>query len=244
MLLQTALNGGLTKADHPAVPITLDELAADAAACVAAGARAFHLHPRDASGEERLDAATVDRAVVAARRGQSEPVGVSTGAWIEPQLSRRVALISQWREPDYATVNVCEEGSAEVMRALLSADIAVEAGVWTLEDAETLLATGMAERMLRICIEPLDVRRDDALSAVAAIHEVFDRAAVSVPRLQHGDGEATRVLIEDAVRRGIATRVGFEDTFELPDGSAARSNAELVRAAYELGASGHADRDR
>jgi uncharacterized protein (DUF849 family) len=52
MLLQATLNGPLTKADHEAVPVTLEELASDAAACVAAGARAFHVHPRDASGAE------------------------------------------------------------------------------------------------------------------------------------------------------------------------------------------------
>ena len=38
MLLQAALNGPLTKTEHPAVPVSVEELARDAAACVAAGA--------------------------------------------------------------------------------------------------------------------------------------------------------------------------------------------------------------
>lgn len=75
MLLQATLNGPLSKSDHPAVPVTLEELAGDAVACVAAGARAFHLHPRDPAGQERLDAATVDTVVTAVRRPHGWPVG-------------------------------------------------------------------------------------------------------------------------------------------------------------------------
>jgi uncharacterized protein (DUF849 family) len=46
----------------------------------------------------------------------------------------------------------------------------------------------------------------------------------------------TWILIEDAVRRGLDTRVGLEDTLYLPDGSHAPGNAALVRAARDLGA--------
>jgi AraC-like DNA-binding protein len=43
--LQAALNGDRTKAAHPATPVSVEELARHAAACVAAGARAIHLTP-------------------------------------------------------------------------------------------------------------------------------------------------------------------------------------------------------
>jgi 3-keto-5-aminohexanoate cleavage enzyme len=39
-----------TKADNPNVPVTPDEIATDAARCVAAGASMVHLHARDADG--------------------------------------------------------------------------------------------------------------------------------------------------------------------------------------------------
>ena len=55
-MLQAALNGPFTKADHPALPMTMAELGDDAAECAQAGARAFHVPPRDAKGEERLEA--------------------------------------------------------------------------------------------------------------------------------------------------------------------------------------------
>jgi uncharacterized protein (DUF849 family) len=236
MLLQATLNGPFSKADHPGVPVSLEELVEDAVSCVAAGARAFHLHPRDEAGDERLDAATVDTVVAAVRSRHGHPVGVTTGAWIEPNVARRVALVSEWTQPDFTTVNLSEDGSLEVMQALLRAGIGVEAGVWTIADAELLVRSGMAERMLRICVEPVEVSRADAVGLVSEIHLVLDQAGVRSPRLQHGDGEATWVLIEDAIARRIDTRVGLEDTFLMPDGTIAQSNADLVRAAYDLGA--------
>ena len=144
--------------------------------------------------------------------------------------------MSQWTEPDFATVNLSEDGSLEVMRALLRAGIGVEAGVWTVADAELLLSSGLADRMLRICIEPVQVSRAAAVDLVSAIHDVLDEGNAAPRRLQHGDGEATWVLIEHAIARGIDTRVGLEDTFLLPDGTAAAANADLVRAAYDRGA--------
>jgi uncharacterized protein (DUF849 family) len=236
MLLQGTLNGPLAKADHGAVPVTVEELAADAAECVAAGARAFHVHPRDQSGAESLEARVVDRVVTAVRNSHGMPVGVTTGEWIQPDLPDRLRSIREWTQPDYASVNLAEPGAAEVMQALLEAGIGIEAGVATVEDAKLLVSCGLSDRVTRVMIEPVEVSKADSLPLVAAIHAVLDRAEVRAPRLQHGDGEATWILIEDAIRRGLDTRVGFEDTFLLPDGQPAASNADLVRAAYELGA--------
>jgi uncharacterized protein (DUF849 family) len=236
VLLQATLNGPLTKADHDAVPVTMQELAAAASQCVSAGARAFHVHPRDESGVESLQARVVDRVVLAVRAPHGMPVGVTTGEWIEPGLQQRLRLIREWTCPDYASVNLSEPGAVEVMQALLATRVGIEAGVCTVEDAELLVRCGLSGRVTRVMIEPVEVSELDAVPLVGAIHDVLDRADIRTPRLQHGDGEATWILIQDAVRRGIDTRVGFEDTLLLPDGQPATSNADLVRAAYELGA--------
>lgn len=235
-MLQAALNGPFTKADHPALPVTLAELADDAEGCVEAGARSFHVHPRDSNGEECLDASIVDAVVAAVRGTHGYPVGVSTGAWIEPDVERRVRLVSEWTEPDYASVNLSEDGALDVMQALIAAGIGIEAGVWSVGDAEALVRSGVADQTTRVLVEPVDVGRKDAVAVVGAIHRVLDRHDVAVPRLQHGDGEAVWILLEDAGARGIDTRIGFEDTLLLPDGTPAASNAALVRAAQKLGA--------
>jgi uncharacterized protein (DUF849 family) len=90
VLLQAALNGPLGKETHAALPISAAELCADAAACVAAGAGAIHMHPRDRDGHETLEPAVVDGVAAAVRSACGVPVGVSTGAWIEPDPERRL----------------------------------------------------------------------------------------------------------------------------------------------------------
>lgn len=234
--LQAALNGDLTKEAHVAVPLSVEELARDAAACVAAGARAIHLHPRDAAGHERLDAEVVDAVVVQVRAACGVPVGVSTGAWIEPDLTRRLALVRAWRAPDYASVNLSEPGAPEVMRALIEAGVGIEAGVWTVEDAERLAASGLGGQVTRILVEPVAVSAANAIGLIDGIHQALDRLGLTAPRLQHGDGQATWVLLTDAVRRGLDTRIGLEDTLYEPDGTLTTGNVALVRAARVLGA--------
>lgn len=236
MLLQATLNGPLTKADHPAVPVSPAELRADAEACERAGARAFHVHPRDESGRERLHPAVVDAVVAAVRNGTRWPVGVTTDAAIVNETRRRVSYVRRWREPDRTAVNLCEDGAFEVARAALGSGIGVEAGLWSVEDAEALVASGLADRIDCVLVEPAGGNASERLALAAAIHEVLDRGRVEVPRLQHGGGAATWPVLEDAVRRGLATRIGFEDTLLLPDGAVAPDNAALVAAARALGA--------
>jgi uncharacterized protein (DUF849 family) len=163
-------------------------------------------------------------------------VGVSTGAWIEPDLGRRLELIAAWSAADYASVNLSEDGAADTMRTLLDAGVGIEAGVWSVEDAERLAASGLGGRVTRILVEPVDVSAGDAVEVVDEIHAALDRLRLTAPRLQHGDGEATWVLLRDAIRRGIDTRIGLEDTVAGPDGARMLGNEALVRAARELGA--------
>jgi uncharacterized protein (DUF849 family) len=236
MLLQAALNGPLTRSDHPALPVSGEELARDAALCVAAGAAAIHLHPRDPQGCERLEAEVVDTVAPAVRDACGVPVGVSTGAWIEPDLERRLEHVRAWRAPDYASVNLSEPGAAAVMAALIEAGVRIEAGVWSVADAERLAASGLGGQVLRILIEPPAVPAAGAVAFVADIHAALDRLGPAAPRLQHGDGEAAWVLLVDAVRRGLDTRIGLEDTLRGPDGDRTAGNAALVRAARQLGA--------
>lgn len=236
MMLQAALDGPFTKTDHPAMPVSIEELARDATACVAAGARAIHLHPRDSEGRERLDAKVVDEVVVEVRKACGVPVGVTTGAWIEPDFHRRLELVRAWRAPDYTSVNLSEPGAAEFMRVLIQAGIGVEAGVWTVDDAERLAASGLGERVTRILVEPVEVGAAGAVELIEDIHRALDRLGLMVPRLQHGDGEATWVLLTDAIHRGFDTRIGLEDTLYEPNGERTAGNEALVRAARELGA--------
>ncbi len=240
MLLQAALNGDFTKSRHPAMPESLDELVRDAVDCVAAGANAIHLHPRDDQMKERLDADVVDRVVRAVHDACGVSVGVTTGAWIEPDLDRRLSLIRDWTAPDYTSVNLSEDGSLDVMRLLLEIGVGIEAGVWTVEDAEMLGESGLGNRTTRVLVEPGEMQvgqsAEAAIELVEQIHRTLDRFGITVPRLQHADGAVTWVVLEDSIRRGIDTRVGLEDTVLEPDGTRTTGNAALIRAARRLDA--------
>ena len=64
--LMVAPNGArLSKADHPALPIELDELVNTAVACRCVGAEGIHLHVRDENGEHSLDVGRYREAISA-----------------------------------------------------------------------------------------------------------------------------------------------------------------------------------
>lgn len=233
MLLQATLNGPYSTRCHQAVPVSAAELAFDARICVAEGAGAIHVHPRDANGVERLETEVVDGVVAVVKDACGVPVGVSAGAWIEPDLDLRITLIRTWRAVDYAVVDFGEPGAAEVARACLEAGIAVEAGVTCATDVETLAASGLGGLILRVLVGPVGGPAD-ALAAAQRIHDALDWHEVPAPRMQFGRGHAAWTLLGDAIRRGFASRIGLEDTIREPGGNAAVGNGALIRAAARL----------
>lgn len=233
-MLKACLNGPRGPDVHPAIPVRAEDLAADAAECAAAGAEAIHLHPRGPDGHESLDPEVVDAVVRLVSAECGLPVGVSTGAWIESDPDRRAALVGAWTAPAFASVNLHEEGAARVMEALLAAGIGVEAGVWTVEEVDVLAETGLADRLLRVLVEPMDGDGAAAARRARAIDERLDARGIGAPRVHHGEGGATWAVLEQANRLGRGIRVGFEDTLVLPDGTRAGANADLVAAAAAL----------
>ena len=184
MLLKACLNGPTKRDAHPSVPQAPAELAADAAAVVAAGAGAVHLHPRDSSGAETLEPDSVLAAVAAVRAAIPAPVGVTTGLWaVGGDAARRMSLVARWvrTRPDFASVNLSEPRPAELAALLASLGIAVEAGIWTPDDADRLAATFGGE-VLRILVEPHDRTPDGAVALAAGIFQRPWTATASPPR--------------------------------------------------------------
>ena len=222
------------------MPITPGELAAEAAAAVGAGAFALHLHPRDGEGLETLGAEHVEGALAAVRAAcPGVPVGVGTGLWIaggDPEL--RLRLTADWGElrerPDFASVNLSEEGSGRLAAVLRRAGIGVEAGVWTEADAELLAAGELGGELVRVLVEPQAPDAADAVRTAVAIDAALDAAGVEGERVHHGYGAATWDVIRAGAARGRSVRAGLEDAVTLPDGTPARGNAELVAAAVRL----------
>jgi uncharacterized protein (DUF849 family) len=241
-LVKVCQNGDTTRAEHPAAPMTPDQLAGDARACRDAGAGALHFHVYDADGAQTLEAeptAAALRAVRAAVPGM--PVGVSTAIDIVGgDAERRFALISDWTvKPDFVSLNLGEAGT-DALGALLLDDLGVgiEAGTWSVADIEALAAAPWRDRLVRVLIEPWEEDGAAAVVLVDSVEVALDEVGIDAPRLHHGTGFATWAVIDAALSRGRDVRIGLEDTTRMPDGSVAPDNAAMVAAAVQKARSG------
>jgi uncharacterized protein (DUF849 family) len=238
VLIQAALNGGTTRAGHAAVPLSPAELAAEAQAAQLAGAGAFHLHPRDHTGDQTLEPAHVLAAVAAVRSATGLPVGVTTGIWtVNGDVRRRLDLVAGWAGdgcPDYASINMNEPGIEELADLLTNLGIGIEAGVWTPGDARVLGVSGFRDQILWVLMEPEDRVPAAAVATAAATAAELASLGITARQVRHGYDHATWPVLRAAVADGQDIRVGLEDTTVLPDGSVAAGNGDLVAAAARL----------
>jgi uncharacterized protein (DUF849 family) len=232
-LLQAALNGDR---DHPAVPRTPEELAAEARASVDAGARVLHLHPYDADGRETFEAEPCAAALHAVRTVcPGIPISLSTSADIEADPERRRALVGAWTEPpELVTANQGEEGILDLCALLVERGVGIEAGLLSVGDAHAFVASRIADQCVRAMVEPLGEDPDIALAEAEAIEEVLASARIALEQVHHGDGLASWAVNRRGAARGHGIRTGLEDTPVLPDGSQASGNGELVAAAAAI----------
>jgi uncharacterized protein (DUF849 family) len=239
LLLEVALNGHRTPAEHPAIPRTPAELARDARASVDAGADVLHVHAY-ADGEETLAAepcAAMVRAIRDACPGV--PISQTTALYIagdDPE--RRIELVASWTElPELVTANQGEPGIVDVCEHLLARGVGIEAGVLSVADAEAFVESPIAARCSRVLIEPLEADPDEAVAHATAMENVLVSAGITLEQVHHGDLIASWAVSERAARRGHGIRTGLEDTTVMPDATPAKGNAELVREAKRLLAS-------
>jgi len=231
--VKACINGARTPDQHPKLPVTPEQLASAAVAAHQAGAKAVHMHPKNADGVDSLLAEHVDAAVDAVRHAvPGLPLGVTTGFWALPDVDSRLRAVDGWTVlPDFASVNWHEPGSEDLARLLLSKGIGVEVGIFHAEAAGSWAASDIAQHCMRVMIElgaDGDVATaDDLLSQVLA-------AQSAAPVLLHGLDESCWPLLEHAGLRGVQVRIGMEDTLRMPDGSTAPDNAALVSAAVQL----------
>ena len=240
MWLQACLNGSMTRADHPRVPVTPDELAADAALCLAAGAHEVHVHPRNRGGAESLEAGDVAAAVTAIRASvPGVVISVSTGVWMTGgDPDERAEILAGWADlpayarPDLASCNMSEPGWEAVWESLTVASVGLEAGVWSLDDWELLQQSGRLPSAARVLLEVLGTPPTESVELAGELQGLASSSGV--PCLLHGDGDATWPILQLALAGHMWTRVGLEDTDRGRSGRKIGSNAELVRGAVAL----------
>lgn len=225
------LNGSRGATDGAVVPLSPEAMAESAAAAVAAGASDVHVHPKSPCGDDTLSPRVLTATLDALRARVSVPVGVTTGAWAEPDPVRRLQRVRDWTVlPDHASVNWHEPGAEELAAVLLDRGVGVEAGIWSGTDAAARFAVSpLGPRVLRVLAEVTDGSADTAQDTARGLLGELG-AAHGRPVLLHGEDGGAWPVLRLAGRLGLATRIGLEDTLVLPDGEPASSNAQLVAA--------------
>lgn len=242
LVIAAAPNGARkTPRDHPALPVTADQLADTAATCQQAGAAMFHLHVRDVEGRHSLDPRHYARAIDAIRARVGDRLVIQatseSGGVYGPreQLDAMRAL-----QPESVSLAVREAiGRAEDEAA--AADFLAWAGrqgvavQYILYDPQDLaryhdlVARGVIpgqRHWLLFVLGSYAQGRDAQPTELLTFVDPDWPGATPWMVCAFGPGEAACALT--AAGLGGQVRVGFENNLHLPDGTTAADNAALV----------------
>jgi 3-keto-5-aminohexanoate cleavage enzyme len=244
VFIAVAPNGGRkTKADHPALPLSADELARTAAECLERGASMIHLHVRDANGGHCLDPDAY-RAVIARICQEvgdrlviqitSESLGLFTPS------EQRAAVIEANPEAvslslrELAPEKTDEKAFAAFLGKLKQMRIWPQIILYHPHDAERLGAMRKQGLVPFDRLSVLYVLGRFALTRTAIPRDLLPFIAADMPRFESWSvcafGRREAACVTAAALLGGHGRVGFENNVALPNGARAASNAELVGA--------------
>lgn len=239
------------KADHPALPVTIAESAATAAACHAAGAGAIHLHLRDSAGGHLLEAEGYGAAIRAVRAatGGGMQVQVTTEAAGRYDAAAQRALL-EVLEAEAASVALREllpapreeAATGAALAAAARRGVALQYILYT-PDEIAWLADLVARGVVPDGFEVLFVmgRYDAGDSAPERLVDWLAAWRASgleeaVPWMVCAFGAPETRVLAAALALGGKARVGFENNLHRADGSLAADNAERVATIAEIAA--------
>jgi uncharacterized protein (DUF849 family) len=243
--IAVAPNGGRrTKADHPALPLTANELAATAAACLEAGASMIHAHVRDRDGGHLLDGEAYRAAIAAIRAtlGDRLVIQITSEALGIYSPAEQMAVVRQVR-PEAVSLALREllpddsheAGFAEFLGWLRREKIMPQIILYTPEEAARLAVLRARGLIPFEDIPVLYVLGRYTAGQRSSPADLLPFLAPGMPRFAHWSvcafGERETACATAGALLGGHVRVGFENNLLLPDGSPARDNADLVAAA-------------
>jgi 3-keto-5-aminohexanoate cleavage enzyme len=239
-----APNGGRkTKADHPALPLTSDELARTAAECLERGASMIHLHVRDAEGRHCLDPEAYRATIAEICREVGDRLVLqitseSLGHY-SPAEQRAAVLKTNPEAVSLALRELAPEATDErdfclFLTKLKQMRVWPQIILYTPAEAERLGA--MAKQGLipfdRLAV--LYVLGRYSLTRTASARDLLPFLAPDMTRFASWSvaayGRRETACVTAAALLGGQVRVGFENNVALPDGARAASNADLVGA--------------
>lgn len=230
------------KADHPAVPLTADELGHCAAACAEAGAAMIHLHVRQADGRHSLDAGLYREAIAAVRREAGPELiiqATSEAAGVYDRHQQMAAMRALMPEAcSLAIREIAPDAAAEPDAAAFFADL-YKAGVML----QYILYSD--DDLLRFRdLKARGVVPGDRHSVLFVLGRYTagqtSEPADLLPFLRHwSDADGAFAVCAFGAKESACAlaalglhghaRIGFENNILLADGSRAPDNAALVR---------------
>lgn len=246
-LIVTAAGIGaeVTRAQQPALPLSPEEIAADAAACEEAGASIYHLHVRDAGGHPTM---SVDRFAAAKEAIESATdliVQFTSGGAVTDEEEDRLAPLSLRPEMASLTTGTVNFGSDVFMNPLpLIERFYVRMRELGILPEFEIFEPGMiatAERIFRELGDGHHRHFDLVLGVPGGMPAWDDSVAFLAAHLPEGAtwsatgiGRSHLPVIVSALELGGHIRTGFEDVVYLSKDRPATSNAELVERVTAL----------
>lgn len=254
VIVAVAPNGARrTHGDHPALPMTADELARDAALCAARGAAVLHLHVRDADGRHLLDADAYAQATAAVRRevGGRMVVQITTEAVGRYAPDEQMAVVRA-AGPEAVSLALrelaptpdAEPAFLGFMAWMRSERIAAQVILYDRADRDRLAGLARAGLLPEGGWTVLYVLGRYAAGQRSEPRDLFgfldeDGRSPFPDWMACAFGPAEVRCLTLAALLGGDVRTGFENNLHLPDGGIAPDNATLVaNLATALGALG------
>lgn len=252
-MIMAAPNGARRgKADHPRIPITIDEIVETAVACHAAGAGAVHAHVRDATGRHLLDADAYRELMARLKEAAPDmPVQITTESAGRYEAAQQMALVRDLRPywfsaaireivPSEAHEDEAREFYGWCDRQGLSAqhilyDVEDIARLGALIERGVIPANALSViYVLGRYVPPQDAAPDDLLPFLHAAKAL----PVALDWMVCAFGRQETACLTAALRAGGKVRVGFENNTLQADGSPAISNeaqvATIARIARDI----------
>lgn len=250
VMIMVALNGARrSQADHPWLPVTPGEVAAEARACLDEGAAALHVHVRGENGEHSLSANRYRKTIEAIRdkvgddlviQITSEAVGIYPPdrqmAMVKAVRPEAVSLAVRELVPDEAH----EDEAGRFFSWLKNAGILAQLILYSPEDLARL------DRLMKAGVVPFKRpfvlfgmgyhNRSGAPEDLEPFLDVLNASNIPAKWAVCAFGRREVECMGAAFSAGGHIRVGFENNIETPEGEPLTSNAQsvaLARAAVE-----------
>ena len=224
--------------EHPALPVTTEEIVTTAVACQLAGADGIHLHVRDDEGQHSLDVGRYLETIAALKGAAPElDIQITTEAAAVYEVPAQLACL-QGVKPAWTSISVreiartleladavygvCADQGTRVQHILYDADDAALLDCW---QTEGIVRADQVDRML-----VLGRYTAGQKSNPDDLYPFMQNGVPSTPWMICAFGPLEHACLARAAELGGDVRVGFENSLTDASGTQWTDNAASVAA--------------